>query len=84
VRSRFSDRSHASIVPFRDAFEGRTLETRKISSRRPSIASATISSAPVYSSAVSMWVSPRSIPARNAATASLPPNFQVPCPITGT
>ena len=40
-----ASRSQAATVPPREAFSGRTLETRKTSSRRPAIASATISSA---------------------------------------
>jgi hypothetical protein len=85
--SRFSDRSHAVMVPRREALLGNTFETRKISSRRPAMASATTGSASPYISAVSMWVMPRSTPRRKAATA-LPRSprsmYQVPCPITET
>ena len=85
--SRASERSHAAMVPRRDALLGSTFETRKISSRRSATASATTSSASPYISAVSMWVMPRSMPRRNAARAVLrsPRSiYQVPCPITDT
>jgi hypothetical protein len=60
-----------------------TWETRKTSSRRPLIASATHSSArpDKYISAVSMWVMPSSRPCRNAAIAESRSSFssyQVP------
>jgi hypothetical protein len=75
------------MVPRRDALVGNTFETIKTSSRRPVIASATTGSASPYISAVSIWVMPRSMPRRNAATAvarSPRSMYQVPCPITGT
>src|SRR6266851_4033600 len=75
------------MVPRREALLGRTFETRKMSSRRPAIASAITSSASPYISAVSMWVMPRSTPRRSAAMACLrsPRSiYQVPCPITDT
>jgi len=63
--------------------------TRNTWSRRPAIASPTISSTrPLpYISAVSTWVRPASSPARKAATAAARPScsmFQVPWPTTGT
>src|SRR6267154_5589062 len=75
------------MVPRREALLGKTFETRKMSSRRPAIASAITNSASPYISAVSMWVMPRSTPRRSAAMASLrsPRSiYQVPCPITDT
>ena len=45
--------TQAGIVPCLEAFAGSTFETRKTSSRRPEIASATTSSASPYISAVS-------------------------------
>src|ERR1700704_4046657 len=75
------------MVPRREALLGRTFETRKMSSRRPAIASAITNSASPYISAVSTWVMPRSTPRRSAAMASLrsPRSiYQVPCPITDT
>ena len=66
---------------------GRTLLTRKTSSRRPAIASPTSSSAPPspYISAVSISVMPRSSPSRRAAISSAAavrssPMCQVPWP----
>ena len=82
-----SERSQAATVPPREALLGRTLETRKTSSRRPAIASPTTSSASPYISAVSMWVMPRSRPRRRAATAvgrCASSMYQVPCPMTAT
>src|SRR6202000_1357869 len=73
------------MVPRREALLGNTFETRKTSSRRPSIASAITSSASPYISAVSIWLMPRSSPWRSAATARLRSprsRYQVPCPIT--
>src|SRR5450631_3142892 len=73
------------MVPRRDALPGNTFETRKISSRRPAMASAITSSASPYISAVSIWVMPRSMPRVKLATALLrsPRSiYQVPCPIT--
>ena len=60
MRSRFRLRTQAATVPRREALSGRTLLTRKTSSRRPAIASPTSSStAPLpYISAVSMWFMP--------------------------
>src|ERR1700730_5601133 len=75
------------MVPRRDALLGRTFETRKISSRRPAIASAITGSASPYISAVSILVMASSTPPRNAAAAppaSPPSMYQVPCPITDT
>src|SRR5258705_1715213 len=75
------------MVPRRDALLGSTFDTRKILSRCPAIASATTSSASPYISAVSMWVMPRSMPRRSAATAFACSRWsmsQVPCPITDT
>ena len=69
VFSRFRLRSQAAMVPRRVAFSGSTLLTMKSSSRRPAMASPTISSAPpsAYISAVSISVMPRSRPSRSAA-----------------
>src|SRR6476620_6218262 len=75
------------MVPRREALLGSTFETRNTSSRRPAIASAMMSSASPYISAVSMWVMPRSRPRCSAATARLRSpwsRYQVPCPITET
>src|SRR5688572_24701144 len=78
------------MVPAREAFDGNTLETRMTSSRRPSIASATTSSAPpsAYISAVSISDMPRSSPSFSAAISAAradarTPMFQVPWPRTG-
>ena len=87
VPRRASDRSQASIVPLRDACSGSTFDTRKTSSRRPAMASAIISSAAPYISAVSMWVMPRSMPRRSAVIAPRRSPLsmrQVPCPMTAT
>ena len=84
-------RSHAATADFRPALCGYTLLTTNTSSRRPAIASPTISSAPPspYISAVSISVMPRSRPSRSAATsraalARRSPIRHVPCPSTGT
>ena len=63
---------HAAIVPSSVACDGSTLLTRKMSSRRPAIASPTSSSArpSPYISAVSMSVIPRSTPSRSARISS--------------
>src|SRR3954469_15877212 len=83
--------SHARRVPARLAFCGSTLLTMKRSRRAtPLIASAISCSArPLpYISAVSMWVSPRAMPARSAAISVgfwRPSAIShVPCPTTGT
>src|SRR3989338_5438422 len=84
--------SHAATVPLREACCGTTLETKNISSRRPAIASPTLSSDPPsfpYISAVSISVNPRSMPSFSASTSSLrerllSPMRQVPCPSMGT
>src|SRR5215208_4334155 len=62
----------AAIVPWRVAFCGSTLLTRKTSSRLPAIASATTSSAAPspYISAVSISVMPRSSPVCSALISS--------------
>ena len=74
--------------PAEEALCGRTLETRKTSSRRPASAAPTNSSAAPepYSSAVSTWVMPKSRPRRKADIAvaeSASSIYQVPWPITG-
>ena len=91
VLSRFRLRSQAAMVPAREAFCGSTLLTMNTSSRRPSMASATILSAPPspYISAVSISVMPRSRPSLSAATPrrarrALSPMRHVPWPRCGT
>ena len=61
--------SHAAMAEFRPAWCGYTLDTTKMRSRRPAIASPTTSSLPpsAYISAVSTSVRPRSNPRRSAA-----------------
>src|SRR5438034_191055 len=73
VLSRLRLRSQAAMVPRSLAFSGSTLLTMNASSRRPASASATtVSASPfAYISAVSISVSPRSRPARSAATSFL-------------
>lgn len=90
VRRRFRLFSQARRTPAREALEGRTFETRKVSSRRPAMASATTTSAPpsAYISAVSISVTPRSRPSFSALTSSArrresSPIFHVPWPRTG-
>src|SRR5260370_9428468 len=75
------------MVPRREALLGSTFDTRKICAGCPAIAYALPNSASPYISAVSMWVMPRSMPRRKAATAVLRSPwsmYQVPCPITDT
>jgi hypothetical protein len=79
------------MLPARDEFCGSTLLTINTSSRRPSMASATILSASPspYNSAVSISVMPRSSPSFSAAISSsrrrgLSPMRHVPWPRRGT
>src|SRR3954447_18151153 len=90
VFSRLRLASQAAIVPRFEELLGSTLLTMNISSRRLPTASATIRSAsPLpYISAVSIKVTPRSIPCRSAAAsfarfAALSPIRHVPRPKVG-
>ena len=90
MRSRRRLPSQARTVAVAPPLEGRTLLTRNTSSRRPSIASPTSSSAApsAYISAVSIKAMPRSMPRRRASISSLrargcSAKRQVPIPSTG-